>query len=84
MQETTTHSVSIEQRKTISVSGVESVVAFSESKITLSLIGGEKLHCSGAELKITGFSKTSGTFAASGKIFGVSYGGKGFASKIFK
>ncbi|MBQ8658748.1 MAG: hypothetical protein IJ506_06400 [Clostridia bacterium] len=85
MQETTTtHSVTLEQRKNIAVSGVESVIAFSESKITLALIGGEKMHCSGAELKITGFSKTNGTFTASGKIFGVSYGGKGFASKIFK
>lgn len=84
MQEQTVHSVSIEQEKSITVSGVESVLAFSDTKILLSVVGGKKLHVSGTELKIVGFSKTSGAFNAVGKIVGVSYGGKGFASRIFK
>ena len=84
MQETTIHSVTIEQKKSIEVKGVESVLAFSENKITLQITGGEKMFVSGAELKISGFLKSSGTFSASGKIFGISYGGKGFASKFFK
>ena len=78
------HLVSIEQRKSISVSGVESVTAFSEVKIVLSLIGGEKMHVVGTGLKITGFSKTSGTFNAEGTVSGVSYGGKSFAAKLFR
>lgn len=66
------------------MSGVESVVAFSEVKIVLSLTNGERLHIVGTELKITGFSKTSGAFVAEGSVTGISYGGKSFASRIFK
>ncbi len=84
MQETTKHSIQLEQRKNLSISGVESVIAFSEVKIVLALCGGEKLHILGTDLKITGFSKTSGAFMAEGAIVGMSYGGKSFASRIFK
>ena len=64
--------------------GVESVVAFSEVKIVLTISGGEKMHVIGSGLKIVGFSKTSGTFTAEGTISGISYGGKSFAAKLFK
>ena len=84
MQETSQHSVCIEQRKNITVTGVESVSAFSEVKIALTLLGGEKLHIAGTDLKIIGFSKSNGTFTAEGTISGVSYGGKSFAAKLFK
>lgn len=83
MQETR-HIVTIEQRKNITVSAVESVIAFSEVKIILALLGGGKMHVVGMGLKITGFSKTSGTFTAEGSVTGISYGGKSFMSKIFK
>ena len=78
------HSVSIEQRKNITVNGVESVTAFSEVKIILTLVGGERMHVVGTNLKISGFSKTNGTFTAEGTISGVSYGGKSFAAKLFR
>lgn len=78
------HLVTVEQRKNISVSGVESVAAFSEVKIVLALVGGEKMHVAGSGLKITGFSKTNGTFTAEGTISGISYGGKSFAAKLFR
>ena len=78
------HQIVIEQKKTINVSGVEGVLSFSEGKIALSLIGGGKLYVAGSSLKITGFSKEKGQFSASGSIIGVSYGGKSFASKIFR
>ncbi|MBQ8343294.1 MAG: YabP/YqfC family sporulation protein [Clostridia bacterium] len=78
------HTLSIEQRKFLSVSAVESVVAFSEVKIVLSLVGGERLNIIGSGLKITGFSKSSGSFTAEGTLTGVQYGGKGFAARIFK
>ena len=78
------HSVNIEQRKELTVSGVESVVAFSEVKIVLSLQNGERMSVVGTGLKITGFSKTSGSFTAEGTILSVSYGGKNLVSKIFK
>ena len=78
------HIVTVEQRKNITVSAVESVVAFSEVKIVLALNGGDKLCIIGTGLKITGFSKSSGAFSAEGKIVGLSYGGFNFASRIFK
>ena len=84
MQETSQHSICIEQRKSISISGVESVSAFSEVKIMLTLISGDKLQVIGSGLKIVGFSKTSGTFTAEGNVSGVQYGGKSFVAKLFK
>ncbi len=78
------HSVIIEQRKLLNITAVESVVAFSEVKIVLLLIGGERITVIGTELKITGFSKTNGTFTAEGKITGVNYGGKSVLSRMFK
>ena len=84
MQENHQHSICIEQRKNITVTGVESVSAFSEVKIVLTLVGGGKMHVAGSDLKIVGFSKSGGTFTAEGSISGVSYGGKSFAAKLFK
>lgn len=78
------HSVVLEQRKNLIVSGVESVASFSDVKIVLSLLGGERMQVIGAGLKITGFSKASGSFTAEGDVIGISYGGKGFVAKIFK
>ena len=78
------HTVIIEQRKTLSVSEVESVVAFSEVKIILALLGGGRLTVVGSGLKISGFSKASGSFTAEGTVTGITYGGKGFAARIFK
>ena len=78
------HQIVIEQKKTISVSGVDVVSSFSESKIALLLVGGGKLYVAGSGLNITGFSKEKGQFSAAGNIIGISYGGKSFASKIFR
>ena len=84
MQENGKHSITIEQRKSVLVTAVESVTAFSEIKIVLVLVGGERLHIAGNNLKITSFSKSSGSFMAEGEVNGVSYGGKGFTAKLFK
>ena len=78
------HSVILEQKKLLTVNGVESVSAFSEAKITLALLGGERMCVIGTGLKITGFSKSSGVFNAEGSVLGISYGGKGLAARIFK
>jgi hypothetical protein len=80
----TKHSVMLEQRKSLSISGVESVGSFSEVKIVLVLVGGERLSVVGSGLKITGFSKASGSFTAEGEILGITYGGKSLAARIFK
>ena len=78
------HSVVLEQRKSLSISGIESVASFSEVKIVLVLLGGERINVIGSGLKITGFSKINGTFTAEGDVMGISYGGKSFAARIFK
>lgn len=78
------HSVVIEQKKNLTVNGVESVSSFSEVKIVLCILGGERMQVVGSGLKITGFSKSNGSFTAEGEVMGISYGGKSFASKIFK
>ena len=78
------HIVTIEQKKLLTVTAVESVIAFSEVKIVLALQGGSKLTIMGTGLKITGFSKATGVFTAEGTIMGVNYGGKSFASRFFK
>ena len=78
------HSVVLEQKKNLTVSGVDSVSSFSEAKIVLTLIGGERMNIIGSELKIVGFSKTNGSFTAEGTVLGISYGGKSLVSKIFK
>ncbi len=78
------HSVVLEQRKSLSIGGVETVSSFSEVKIVLTLLGGDRLSVVGTGLKITGFSKTSGTFTAEGDVIGISYGGKNLAARIFK
>ena len=78
------HTLMLEQRKSVTVNGIESVSSFSEVKIVLTLIGGERMTIVGSSLKITGFSKINGTFTAEGEIMGISYGGKGFAARIFK
>lgn len=78
------HQITLTQRKDVSVSGVEGVAAFSETKIALLLKGGGKLFVAGTALKIAGFSKESGVFTASGNVLGISYGGKSFAAKLFR
>ncbi|MFR1983645.1 MAG: YabP/YqfC family sporulation protein [Christensenellaceae bacterium] len=49
--------MTIEQQKSITVTGIESVASFSESQIALSLAENVKLYVTGSGLKITGFSR---------------------------
>ena len=78
------HSVILEQRKNLSINGVECVSSFSEVKISLALLGGERMSILGSGLKITSFSKANGTFTAEGDVVGISYGGKSLTARIFK
>ncbi len=85
MQQQTEQSViTIEQRKKIRVTGVESVDSFSESCVALT-VEGRKLRIAGNQLKIVAFSKENGNFAAIGEISGIRYGAKGKAvSRLFR
>ncbi len=84
MQETI-HSLDIQQQKNITATGIESVASFSETQIVLTLSGNNtRLYITGSGMKITGFSKTSGTFTATGNVGGVRYGGKSLKSRLFR
>lgn len=70
------HTLTIEQQKKITMSGVESVNSFSSVRIDLTVSGG-KVTISGGDLKISSFSKSSGAFSATGKVSGVKYDSRG-------
>ncbi len=77
------HTLTIDQKKTVKATGIESVVAFSSSRISLNLSDGGRLYISGNDLKITAFSKDSGEFESVGVITGATYSGR-LGAKLFK
>lgn len=86
MQQTGRESIlTIEQQRRITFSGVDSVDAFSETAINLTVLG-KKVRIEGAHLKVLSFSEGSGNFTASGEVTLVKYGGaKGRAlQRLFK
>lgn len=72
MEEAKLQTALIEQQKKISMTGVESVDAFSDRQISLTLDNG-KAVIAGENLKIINFSKSNGNFSAVGKISGVRF-----------
>lgn len=83
MQETN-HSIQVDNRKSITATGIEAVKSFSPSKIELSLSGTKTtLTFFGNDFKIIGFSKESGTFRAGGVTDSFRYGGS-LRSKLFR
>lgn len=75
MQNETVQSIlTIEQQKKISMTGVSSVDAFSETSILLT-VNGKRVTVSGSNLKVLSFSQGSGNFSASGEVACVKYGG---------
>ncbi len=85
MENTQPHSIGIEQCKKITATAIDSVNAFSDKQIILSYPAG-RIVVAGSGMKIIGFSKTSGTFSATGEITSVRYLGKGMGlkGKLFK
>lgn len=78
------HSIQIDNRKNVTVTGVEAVKSFSPVRIELSLVSPKTiLSFSGGDFKITGFSKESGTFRASGTVDSFKYGGS-LKSRLFR
>lgn len=79
------HALDIQQQKSVTATGIDSVSSFSETQIVLTLAGSNtKLYISGSGMKISGFSKASGTFTATGNIGGAKYGGKSLKARIFR
>ena len=84
MENPTQSILTIEQRKKISMTGVESVDAFSESRILLT-VGGVRVTIEGAHLKVLAFSQGSGNFSAIGEVSLLRYGSaKGKIGTLFK
>ena len=79
------HNLSIEQCKKVTASAIASVDAFSDKQIILSYAGG-RIVINGLGMKIVNFSKTSGSFSATGTITGARYIQKGgsLRQKLFK
>ena len=76
--------LTIEQRKKITMTCVESVDAFSETRILLT-VGGQRVTIDGNKLKILTFSQGSGNFSASGEVRALRYeSGKGKLAGLFK
>ena len=82
-QKNKVHILTVDQKRKLRAMGVESVAAFSSTRITLNLADGVRLFIAGNGLKITAFSKESGDFEAVGEIVSASYGGR-MGSKLFK
>ena len=85
MENSVPHSINVEQCKKVTATAIESVDAFSDKQILLSYQSG-RIVVTGSGMKIINFSKTSGSFAATGEINSVRYMGKGmsFKGKLFK
>lgn len=85
MEQNEQHSLCVENCKKITATAIEAVESFSSTQLVLAYSGG-RIVVSGSEMKITAFSKTSGQFAANGKITGVKYAQKAASlrQKLFK
>lgn len=85
MEQNEGHIISIENRKRLTATQIEAVEAFSPTQLILSYAGG-RIAVTGNDMKITAFSKSSGSFAASGTFTSVKYQQKGVALKqrLFK
>lgn len=73
MDEKKQHSFSVTERKIVCVNAVSEVDCMTNDKITLTLLTGEKMWITGSGLKISVFSKESGTLGVTGKIACVKY-----------
>ncbi|MGN0804342.1 MAG: YabP/YqfC family sporulation protein [Candidatus Coproplasma sp.] len=84
MEQTEGHIISIENRKKFTATQIQSVDSFSSNQLVLSYSGG-RIVVTGSDLKITSFSKSNGSFVATGNINGVRYTQKGAGlKKLFK
>ena len=81
MQDETNSVLTLENRSKLTMKGVESVDAFSDKCIRLT-VSGIKLSIEGEKLKILSFSEGSGNFAASGEVSSLRYG-RGGKRSIF-
>ena len=80
-------SLCVRERKNVTIDGVENVLGFDESYVSLMTVAG-RIVVEGQGLKIESLSKENGEISIIGKIDGVLYaeekGAKGILARIFK
>ena len=81
------HSLTLEDRKTLSISGVEEVESFDEGEIVMRTVLGE-LSVSGEDLSVSRLSVETGLVSVQGLIFGLEYRedagtGRGLLGRLF-
>lgn len=83
--EKTPHLFTLESRKKLTITGVDSVDGFSEQILKLS-VNGEKLCVGGTNIKITSYNKANGNLSAEGDFFEIKYAQKkeGLLKKVLK
>ena len=67
--------LTLESRKKLSMTGVESVDGFAEQNICLT-VSGEKVKILGEKLKIINFNNSTGSLLAEGVVNEIKYGNK--------
>jgi len=81
------HSLRLEERQKLSVSGVEEVVSFDEENVAVQTVKG-LLIIRGSGLKVDKLEKTSGELTVSGLVRDLEYEesgpGAGFFSRLFR
>ena len=86
-QPTRPHSLCLEERQRLSVTGVEEVVSFDEETVAVRTVKG-LLLIRGAGLKVDKLEKTSGELTVSGGIRALEYEetgpGAGFFARLFR
>ena len=77
--------LTLENRRHLTFSGVKSVDSFSPQGIKLTTDGG-KVNILGENLKVLSFSKQSGAFSAEGRVDGIRFSGAktGLMKKVFR
>lgn len=73
MQQERENRLILEDRKRLSLTGVDAVDGFSEDYLKLT-VNGIKVTVTGAKIKITAFNKASGVLSADGEFFEIKYG----------
>lgn len=75
MEENKLQTLTIEQQKRLTMTGVQSVDGFNEQSINITLVNG-KMNIQGETLKVLAFSKSTGNLSIDGKIYSVKFAHK--------
>ena len=77
--------MTVEERKRLTLSGAVAVDSFTDERIRLKVKTGG-LTITGAKLKISNFSESTGAFSCDGEISGISFSAKkeGVLKRLFK